>query len=158
VCIYYATEVLLNLSPSTLEFCLIMYFILYVCHLMVNENNSCCFKWSSIQLLLDSKIYPFFSLFVFFQLQCDRKLQRGKMSAYSLQLVWVCSSCKTCCEKRSKLNRSNSVLCCRGASCDLRDSNRKNPSSNSQCQIALGINQHRLGNSAFQHQQKPKYF
>lgn len=53
----------INLSPSKLEFSLIMYFILYVCPLMVNKNNSYCFKWSSIQLLLDSKFYHFFTLF-----------------------------------------------------------------------------------------------
>lgn len=53
---------------------------------------------------------------------------------------------------------SNSVLCHRGTSCDLSHSNRRNPSSNSQWQIALGINQHWLGNTAYQHQLKTKYF
>lgn len=102
MCIYYATEVLLNLSPSTLQFCVITYSILYVCHLMVNYNNAYCFKWSSIQLLLDSKSYPFFSPFFSSQLQIYDKLQRGEMSIYSLQLVWFCSFSNACCEQRSK--------------------------------------------------------
>lgn len=140
-----------NLSPSKLEFCLIMYFILYVCPLMVNKNNSYCFKWSSIQLLLDSKSILFHPFLLPSQLQCDWRLLRDLF----LQLVSFCSQCKTAVEKRPSWIEA--VLYCSGAGCDLRDSNQRNPSSNSQCQTAKGINQHGLGNSAFLHQLKPKY-
>lgn len=159
MCIYNTTEVLLNLSPSALEFYFIVYFILYVCHLMVNENNPYCFKWSSIQLLLDCKSVLSFSLFFyplsynvttnFREVKCQLILRNLCSFVPPKGLPW---------KKKSKLNRSNSVLCCRGTSCDLRDSNRRNPSSNSQCQITLGINEYKLENSAFQQQLKPKYF
>lgn len=141
MCIYYATELIFNLSPSTLEFCLIIYFILYVCHLMVNENNFYCFKWTSIHLFLDSKFYFLFSLptDTHFNNNIIANFTEVKCHQILCNLCGFVTSVRSTVKKWSKLNRSDSVLCCSGTSCGLRDSSLRNPSSISQCQIAPGI-------------------
>lgn len=116
---------------------------------MVNKNNSYCFKWSSIQLLLHSKFNHFFT---FFFSHLSSNVIEDFWETYCNWWDFVASPAA-----EKGLSWIRAMLYCSGTGCDLRDSNQRNPPSNSQWHTALGINQHRLGNSAFQHQLKPNY-